>query len=365
LLSVERLNSIRIDEKNRLAVVGPGAVTADIMKEAEKSGLFYPPDPASYEESTIAGNVAENAGGLRCKKYGVTKDYVLSIRGVMPDSSIIVCDHRSPFGLPDLFTGSEGTLIIFTQIALRLIDIPRPGTTIQATFDRAVDAAVVVAEVTESGIVPCALEFMDRDAIECSNEYDPGHRIDGGAAMLLFETDGRRSEAEANAIIAICKKHNPGFLRLADTPEKRDLLWKTRRNLSDAVKNTAKSKISEDVCVPPSRLPELVAFVEQLARENTIRVNCYGHAGDGNLHVNFLGRTGSDEEEREINDGVACLFRKTLELGGTLSGEHGIGITKKDYLPREFDSHTLSFMTRLKTAIDPDSIFNPGKIFPG
>jgi len=363
LLSIERLNSIHIDEDSRLAVVGPGAITADIMKAAEKVGLFYPPDPASCEESTIAGNVAENAGGLRCKKYGVTKDYVVSVRGVLPDGEIIVCDQRAPFGLPHLFTGSEGTLIIFTEITLRLTDIPRPGRTIQATFDRAVDAASVVAEVTGSGIVPCALEFMDRDAIECANDYDPDHRIDAGAAMLLFETDGPAADTEAEAIVAFCKRHDPGLLRVADAPERRDLLWKTRRNLSHAVKQSAASKISEDVCVPPSRLPELVAFVEQLASEYTVRVNCYGHAGDGNLHVNFLGAAGSHEEELQINDGVARLFEKTLELGGTLSGEHGIGITKKDFLPREFGSSTLSFMSRLKSTIDPDSVFNPGKIF--
>lgn len=364
LLSIERLNSIRIDDKNRLAIVGPGAITADIMNAAEKVGLFYPPDPASYEESTIAGNVAENAGGLRCKKYGVTKDYIVSVRGVLPDGEIIECDHRSPFGLPDLFIGSEGTLIIFTEITLRLIDIPCKGKTIQATFDRAVDAAAVVAEVTGSGIVPCALEFMDQDAIECSNEYDPDHRIDAGATMLLFESDGTNADTEAEAIISICKEHNPGLLRTAESTEQRDLLWKTRRNLSNAVKKSASSKISEDVCVPPSRLPELVAFVEQLAREYDVRVNCYGHAGDGNLHVNFLGRTGSEDEEREISDGVSRLFDKTLKLDGTLSGEHGIGITKKDFLSHEFDPPTITFMAHLKSAIDPASVFNPGKIFP-
>lgn len=363
LLSIEKMDRIQIIADEKVAVVGPGAITGDIMKAAEKIGLFYPPDPASFEESTIGGNVAENAGGLRCKKYGVTKDYVVAVRGIFADGETATFDHSAPFGLLDVIIGSEGTLFIITEITLRLIDLPAPGKTIQATFANAVDAASVVAEVTGSGIVPCALEFMDRDAIECSNQFDPVHRIDAGAAMLLFETDGAKADTEAAAINDVCKKHNPGLLRTADDPDKRDLLWKTRRNLSNAVKSSAKSKTSEDVCVPPSRLPELVAFVGQLSEECSLRVNCYGHAGDGNLHVNFLGMTGSDSELHETDEGISRLFDKTLELDGTLSGEHGIGITKKHFLPREFDTSTLDFMARLKKAFDPDGFLNPGKIF--
>jgi glycolate oxidase subunit GlcD len=363
LVSIERLDSLKIDAHKKTATVGPGVITADVMKAAEARGLFYPPDPASYEESTIGGNLAENAGGLRCKKYGVTKDYVLSVRGIDSTGEIIEIGLLSPFGLTDVLIGSEGTLFVFTEITLRLIDLPRPGKTIQATFAKAVDAASVVAEVTAAGIVPCIMEFMDGDAIECSNIYDPEHRIDGGAAMLLFETDGANAVAEAESIMAICRKHSPLLLsETADTQE-REILWKTRRNLSHAVKQAAEAKISEDVCVPPSRLPELVALVEELGRKLSVRVNCYGHAGDGNLHVNFLGMTGSEQEEKEIEEGIEALFHKTLELGGTLSGEHGIGITKKDYLHQEFDESTLRFMKRLEKRLNPDSLLNPGKIF--
>lgn len=363
LLSIEHLRAIRIDADRRLAVTGPGAITGDIMKAAEAVGLFYPPDPASFEESTISGNLAENAGGLRCKKYGVTKDYVIGFRGVLPSADIITVNQYSPFGLLDQFVGSEGTLLIFTEISLRLIDLPQPGKTVQATFDKAVDAASVVAEVTASGIVPCIMEFMDRDAIDCANQYDPDHSIQGGAAMLLFETDGPAAAAEAEKIMVICRKHSPRMLRLAADTGQRELLWKTRRNLSHAVKQAVRTKMAEDVCVPPSRLPELVAFVEQLANDYSIRVNCYGHAGDGNLHVNFLGISDSDREKREIADGVVRLFEKTLRLNGTLSGEHGIGITKKDYLSLEFSPATLQFMKRLRTCVDPSGIYNPGKIF--
>ncbi len=363
VLSIEKMDSIRIDPRKKSAVVEPGAITGDILKEAKKHGLFYPPDPASYLESTIAGNLAENAGGLRCKKYGVTKDYVIGFRGIDAFGRIIELDQTSPFGLTDLMTGSEGTLIIFTEITLRLIDQVEIGRTIQAVFSRTTDAAAVVSEITVAGIIPCIMEFMDRDAIACSNEYDPDHRIPEGAAMLLFETDGPIAEREAAAIINICKKFSPSLLADTRDSEERENLWISRRNLSKAVKESARNKISEDICVPPSKLPELVAFVEELSNRFTIRVNSYGHAGDGNLHVNFLGHTGSADEEREISSGVESIFDKTLELGGTLSGEHGVGITKKDYLAREFDFGTLEAMKRLKTSLDPDEILNPGKIF--
>ncbi|MEE9441676.1 MAG: FAD-linked oxidase C-terminal domain-containing protein [candidate division Zixibacteria bacterium] len=363
LLSIEKMNSIKIDTDKQTAIVGPGAITGNIMKAAESKNLFYPPDPASFEESTIAGNLAENAGGLRCKKYGVTKDYAISIRGINSRGNILEIGHASPFGLLDLIVGSEGTLIVFTQITLRLIKKPVPGDTILATFNNAVNAASVVSQITASGIVPCIMEFMDKGAIECSNQYDPANAIDPAAALLLFETDGPNAKSEAEEIIKICRKLSPVILRRAKDEAERQTLWATRRNLSHAVKHVYKTKISEDVCVPPSRLSELVAFTNELAAEFEIDINSYGHAGDGNLHVNFLGVTGSERENIEIQDGVARLFKKTLELGGTLSGEHGIGIAKKKFIKDEFDPNTLNFMKRTKTVLDPFKILNPGKIF--
>ncbi|MDD4051157.1 MAG: FAD-binding oxidoreductase [candidate division Zixibacteria bacterium] len=363
LLSTERMKNIVIDRDHRIATAGPGAITGDIMAAAERQGLFYPPDPASYLESTIGGNVAENAGGLRCKKYGVTKDYVVAVRGITADGDIVTLDNNCPFGLMDVIIGSEGTLFIVTSVTLRLIPLPSPGRTIQAVFPRAVDAAAVVAEVTAAGIVPMVMEFMDRDAIACSNQYDPGHRIEEGEAMLLFETDGRGADSDADRIKDICGTYTPSVLREASGADERETLWQTRRNLSKAVKETAHSKTAEDVCVPPSRLPELVAYVEQLRRRLRVRVNCYGHAGDGNLHVNFLGMTGSAGEAEDTQRGVAMLFEKTLALGGTLTGEHGIGITKKDFLAREFDPPTITFMRRLKAVFDQADILNPGKMF--
>lgn len=363
VISLERMRDIAIDVERRTVTAGPGAITGDIMAAAERHGLFYPPDPASYAESTIGGNIAENAGGLRCKKYGVTKDYVLAIRGITADGRIVTLDQDTPFGLMDLMIGSEGMLLAVTSVTLRLIPLPAPGRTIQAVFSRAVDAADVVAEVTAAGIIPAIMEFMDRDAIVCSNQYDRKQRIEEGAAMLLFETDGPEAAADADRIKHICRKHAPQSLREAVDAIEREALWQTRRNLSKAVKETATSKTAEDVCVPPSRLPELVAYVEELRSRLRVRVNCYGHAGDGNLHVNFLGMTGTGAEREDTVRGVEMLFDKTLALGGTLTGEHGIGITKKDFLAREFDPPTIACMKGLKKAMDPENVFNPGKMF--
>lgn len=375
LVSIERMNQIEIDVKSKSATVGPGAITGDILKAAETANLFYPPDPASYLDSTIAGNLAENAGGLRCKKYGVTKDYVISCRGIDANGNLQTLDSHSPFGLLDLMIGSEGTLFIFTEIKLRLIDLPLTGKTIIALFDSSLSAASVVSEIIAAGIVPSIMEFMDGDAIRCSNQYNPDNAIEEGQALLLFETDssgtdssgldGPRASAEADQIIEICNKYRPSLLRLAKDETERDKLWSTRRDLSKAVKQSGGGKLSEDVCVLTSRLPELVAFVEQLSKTSGLRINCFGHAGDGNLHVNFLGHAGKKADNDElIEKAVTQLFAKTLELGGTLTGEHGIGITKKDFIAKEFDKETLAFMKSLKNCLDPTDFLNPGKIFP-
>ncbi|MCK5125478.1 MAG: FAD-binding protein [candidate division Zixibacteria bacterium] len=363
IVSIERMDNIDIDSTTLTATVGPGAITGDVMRMAEAAGLFYPPDPASYLESTIGGNIAENAGGLRCKKYGVTKDYTVAVRGVDADGNIIASDYQSPFGLMDLFIGSEGTLFIFTEITVRLIEQPKPGKTILALFDAPVQAASVVADITAEGIVPCILEFMDGDAISCSNEYNPENRIETCAAMLLIETDGNNAESEAARIETICRKYSPVMLQVTEDVATRKKLWDTRRNLSKAVKQSVAVKTAEDVCVPPSRLPELVEYVQELGQILALRVNCYGHAGDGNLHVNFLGMKGTAREKEETTKGIELLFKKTLALGGTLTGEHGIGITKQKFLSDEFDVQTLSFMRRLKNVLDNKDIINPGKIF--
>jgi glycolate oxidase len=366
ILSLERLKKLEVNPETKVAVCGPGVITAELMQAAEKCGLFYPPDPASYDESTLGGNVAECAGGLHCKKYGVTKDYVIGLRAVTAGGEILetgIYAESELFDLSWILIGSEGILAAVTEIAVRLIDRPDFGPTILAVFNSPEDAARAVAEITRRGIVPSVMEYMDGDAIECSNKYEKTIDIEYAEAILLFETAGIRCQAEAENITKICRENRSIFLRREENNASAERLWKIRRNLSKAVKESARFKIAEDVCVPPSRLPELVHFVKELNAELPVRVNSYGHAGDGNLHVNFL-----LNDDKYFRDGSVALwterlFKKTLSLDGTLTGEHGIGLTKKDYLHLEFDEPTLSSMRAMKSLFDPVDTFNPGKMF--
>jgi len=368
VLSLERMRKLEIDSKNRMARCGPGIITIELMKEAEKFGLFYPPDPASYDESVLGGNIAENAGGLHCKKYGVTKDYVIGLRAITVEGEIIKTGYYSRndiFNLTSVLIGSEGLLAAITEIAVRLINLPVIGPTILASYSKPDEAASVVSEIIRLGIVPSVMEYMDGDAINCSNRYEKSIDIEKAEAILLLETTGENCRGEAKMIENICRQYNPVSLMFESDPVLAENLWKIRRNLSKAVKASVKYKIAEDVCVPPSKLPELVEFVSQLNNEYPIRINSYGHAGDGNLHVNFLTDNKEDLKNGLIKKGIVRLFRKTIELGGTLSGEHGIGLTKKDYLELEFNDDTIERMKDIKAVFDPNNLLNPGKMFPG
>lgn len=366
VLSLEHLKKLELDPKQKRAFCGPGIITIDLMKAAEKHNLFYPPDPASYDESTLGGNVAECAGGLHCKKYGVTKDYIIGLRAVTIDGKIIetgVYSDGDIFDLSGIIIGSEGLLAAVTEIAVRLIELPAFGPTILAAFGVPEDAARTVAEITRCGIVPSVMEYMDGDSVACSNDYEKSIEIDNAAAILLFETSGDKCLSEAEQIEDICRRFRVIFLTRENNRGKAEKLWKIRRNLSKAVKEAARHKISEDVCVPPSKLPELVHFVAQLNEKSPIRINSYGHAGDGNLHVNFLAQSDDNHELALIDEGIKLLFDKTLRLGGTLTGEHGIGLTKRDFLHLEFDEPTLDHMKKIRNAFDPDHLLNPGKLF--
>jgi len=366
LLSLENLKKLEIDPENRLAYCGPGVITYDLMKEAEKYNLFYPPDPASYEESNLGGNVAECAGGLHCKKYGVTKDYIIGLKAVTINGEILktgIYSEGDLFDLSSVLIGSEGLLAAITEIAVRLIDKPQIGPTILAAFENPGDAAKSVAEITRQGIIPSVMEYMDADSISCSNEYEKVIDIEEALAVLLFETTGRKSAMEADAIEKICHAYKAIRLNREDDREDSDKLWQIRRNISKAVKESAKQKISEDICVPPSKLPVLVSFVAELNNRYPIRINSYGHAGDGNLHVNFLTQSENKKEISVIHEGIIRLFKKAIELGGTLTGEHGIGLTKKKYLHLEFTPPTIQSMKKIKQAFDPKYLLNPGKMF--
>jgi glycolate oxidase len=367
LLSTERLIDLKIYPELKLALCGPGVITKDLVDAAAPLGLTYPPDPASYEECTLGGNIAENAGGLRCKRFGVTKDYVLGLEAVLPDGAIlrtgVINDNRG-FSLGDLIVGSEGTLAIVTRIALRLTESPGRGATILVAFDQPDDCARTVSAINQAGIIPTVMEFLDGDAAACSNEYEQSEDFDRVAALLLLETDDRQAEKQAEQLRTICRENRCSYLRSESDPERAESLWRVRRNLSNAVKALAELRISEDVAVPNSRFPDLVSFVSDMNRHSRLRINSYGHAGDGNLHVNFMASVDDPDTRLEVERWVGVLMEKTIELGGTLTGEHGIGLAKRAYLPLEFSPAELSLMKTVKAIFDSRGLFNPEKLFP-
>jgi len=364
VLSTERMKTLRIDPEKRIARVGPGVITKELLDEAAKLGLTYPPDPASFDESTLGGNVAENAGGLRCKRFGVTKDYVLGMRAISIDGEILhtgIYNSNRGFALGDILTGSEGTLAIITEIALRLIEAPETGVTMLAAFDSPENAARTVADITGAGQITTVLEYLDGDAAACSNEYEKQDGLHKVAALLLIELP---HNPKATKLVEDCCRINQcSYIRIETDPTRAEQLWKVRRNLSKATQEIASVRVSEDVAVPISRFPELVRFVDEMNRSSSLRINSYGHAGDGNLHVNFLSMTGDEADYRMMDTEIERLLRKAVSLGGTLSGEHGIGLAKRKYIGFEFDNATLDAMKKLKSCFDPNGLLNPGKIF--
>jgi len=366
VLSTEKIDHIQIDKTNKMAIVGPGVVTKILQEEAAKFDLIYPPDPASYAESTIGGNVAEGAGGLRCKRHGVTKDYVLGITGVTAAGEIIKCgcyNNDSGFDLVDIFNASEGTLVVMTEIALRLIDTVPPGETFLVAFATTNDAAQTVSDITGAGIIPNVMEFLDGDAAECSNKYEKTEGLDKVAAILLIESAQEGGTHQVKLIRSFCEKNRCSHIRHESDPKLAERLWKIRRNLSKAVKQMSKLRISEDVAVPISKFPDLVEYVSYMNNTSKFRINSFGHAGDGNLHVNFMSDEDTPTARELIEHEIERLLTKTVELGGTLTGEHGIGLAKRRYLGLEFDPPTIAYMHKLKVVFDPQNLLNPGKIF--
>lgn len=362
LISVEKLNRIDIDKEGKIAVVQTGAITKELMDEAKKVGLTYLPDPASYDESTLGGNASENAGGLRCVKFGVTRDYVLGLKIILPDGSLLNTGYFNKdeaFNLTDLFVGSEGTLGVIYELALKLSPIPDTVQTILAAFEKVKDAAQTVSDIRIAGIIPTVLEFLDSDAVACSNEYEKNDGLDKAGAILLIEAN----KEETIKIEEIAHQNRSQYVRIENEPDKVEQLWKVRRNISNAIKAGGKIRISEDIAVPISKFPIIVEFVAKLNKNSSLRINSFGHAGDGNLHVNFLSPNGTVEEITEIEVLVLGLMEETLSLGGTLTGEHGIGLAKKHLLHNEYDQPTLDAMKSFKTIFDPDSILNSDKIF--
>jgi glycolate oxidase len=360
-----------LDKEKKYAVVEPGLVTQEFADYVDKFGLFYPPDPASLKFSTLGGNVAECSGGLKGRKYGVTKNYVLGLETVLSDGQIIRTgvlngQNENFYDLEGLLVGSEGTLGLVTKIALRLLDKVKYEQTVLATFNKMEDAAEVVATITASGIIPSVLEFIDGDTLSCVLEYIKVDNIEKSEAVLLIEVDGNDKDEvqqEFEKVLKICKEKRAKSLQYAETKDEKEQLWKIRRSISASLLRIAPTKVNEDICVPASKLPAMVKHIQELSRKHQVRINTFGHAGDGNLHVTFMCDSRNEEQMKRVEKAVDELFDMTLKLGGTLSGEHGIGVTKAKYLEHELGKSGVELTRKVKSAFDPDQIINPGKIF--
>lgn len=375
-LSLERLNRIEhIDERNLQVVTQPGVITEVLQREVAGKGLFYPVDPSSRGSCFIGGNIAENAGGARAVKYGVTKDYVLNLEVVLPDGEVIwtganTLKNATGYNLTQLMVGSEGTLGIVTRIVLKLIPSVAHNILMLVPFFRMEQAAEAVSAIFRAGIVPSALEFMERDAIDWTMKFTevPDLNLKAGVeAHLLIEVDGNYPDIlmlEAEKILNVVEEYSIDEVLFADTEEQKNALWKLRRNVAEAVKQNTVYK-EEDTVVPRFELPALLKGIKAAGEKYGFKSICYGHAGDGNLHVNIVKLGMTDENWRtQVPKGIKEIFELTRSLNGTISGEHGIGWVQKEYMPIVFGGRELELMYRIKRLFDPHNIMNPGKIFP-
>lgn len=373
-LSMENFNSIiDIDENNLQATVEPGVINQIFRDEVESKGLFYPPDPASKGSSFLGGNLAENSGGPKALKYGVTKDYVLNLEVVLPTGEIIwtganVLKNSTGYDLTSLMVGSEGTLGVITKIVFKLIPLPTKDISMLVPFKSAKKACEAVSAVFIKGITPSALEFIERDAIDWTLKYtDVNMDIDDDIqAHLLIEVDGNDMEklfSDCEKISEVMYDYECGDILLADSQEQKDRLWKMRRLVGEAVKSNSIYK-EEDTVVPRAELPTLLVGVKEIGKKYGFKSVCYGHAGDGNLHINIIKGDMSDYDwDNELFKGIREIFKLTKELGGTISGEHGIGLVQKPYLDIVFSEKEIAVQKGIKTLFDPNNILNPGKIF--
>ncbi|MDF2038233.1 FAD-linked oxidase C-terminal domain-containing protein [Cytobacillus oceanisediminis] len=360
-----------IDLEDTVAIVSPGVITADIDREAQRHGLMYPPDPSSSHVSTIGGNLAENAGGPRGLKYGVTKDYVLGLEIVTPEGDIIRTGGRTVknvtgYDLTKLIVGSEGTLGIITEATLQLIPRPQATQTMMVIFDDIIDAGKAISAVLTSGILPSKMEIMDQASIRAVEEFQPiGLPIDVDA-IILIELDGHpiaiRDESEQ--VKQVCLELGAREAIIARDEESAESLWKARKLVSPAIVRKKPTKISEDATIPRSKIPEMFRRLQEIKAKYEIDLVVFGHAGDGNLHPNIITDKQDKEEMKRVEKAVAEIFSAAIELGGTLSGEHGIGTMKAPFMEMELGEAGLDMMKRMKTAWDPNNIMNPGKIFP-
>jgi len=375
-LSTERLNTIlQIDEQNLQVITEPAVITQVLREAVAEKNLFYPPDPSSQGSCWIGGNVAENAGGARAVKYGVTKDYVLNLEVVLPNGEIIwtganTLKNSTGYNLTQLMVGSEGTLGIITKIVMKLLPKNTNNVLMLVPFYKAEEACEAVSAIFRAGIVPSALEFMERDAIDWVLQFVDGLNVqvsDEIQAHLLIEVDGNYPDIlfqEAEKIMNVVEQFKIDEVLFADTEDQKNALWKMRRSVAEAVKANSIYK-EEDTVVPRYELPKLLKGIKTIGNKYGFKSVCYGHAGDGNLHVNIIKGDMTDENwKTEVTKGIREIFELTVSLNGTLSGEHGIGFVQKNYMDIAFNFTQLQLMKGIKAIFDPNGILNPGKIFP-
>ncbi|HXG88202.1 MAG TPA: FAD-linked oxidase C-terminal domain-containing protein [Vicinamibacterales bacterium] len=372
VLSMERLDRIiEIDEDNLLAVVQPHVITGELQDAVEARGLFYPPDPASLAQSSLGGNVAESAGGPRAVKYGTTRRYVLALEAVLASGEVIRTGSKAVknvvgYDLTQLLVGSEGTLAIITEITLRLVPKPAVQATMQATFADVPAAVRAVSLVLAARVVPATLEIIDRESLHAvERRLNRAVAPSGTGAMLIIEVDGVPGgvDEEATRVVDACRRAGAALVQRARDEQERDAIWEARREMSLALRALAPRKINHDVVVPRGRVPQLYDLVATIRRKHDLLMPCFGHAGDGNIHVNLMVDPDNADHMRRAQAAEQELFEGVVALEGSITGEHGIGFSKARYLGLELSAEVIALMQRIKVAFDPNGILNPGKMW--
>ena len=369
LVSFEKMDKIlEIDEENSVARVQPGVITFNLQKEVEKRGLFYPPDPASYKFCTLGGNVAENAGGPRCVKYGVTREYVMELNTVIHTGEVVhtgrpTLKDVAGYDITRLLIGSEGTLGLFTEITLKLIPKPKSAKTVKAIFSDIAAVGKTVKDIFKAGISPSALEFMDKLAINAVEDFGHFGLPRDAEVLLLIEVDGhpKAVDEEIVEVARICEL-NGAKVEIAKTPQDAAKLWEARRALSPAVAKLGRTKINEDIVFPRSYLPEALPKLREIGKKYNLKMVNFGHIGDGNVHANFMINGLDPDEVSRAEKAVEEVFNLALSYGGSITGEHGVGITKAEFMRKQFKPQEMDIMRNIKKVFDPKDLINPGKM---
>jgi len=369
LCTVRMDRILEVDRANLTMRVEPGVTTLQVAEAAAAVGLFYPPDPGSMKISTIGGNVAENSGGLRGLKYGITRNYVMGLEVILANGEVLTTGNKcvkdvAGYSLKDLFIGSEGTLGVITQVLLKLIPKPAAKKTLVATFDAMDAAAQTVSDLIAAQIIPCTLEFLDRTTIRCVEDYAKIGLPTDCEALLLMETDGHPAqvEEEARVMEEMARRNGCREIRIARDEAEANRLASARRSAFSALARVAPTTILEDATVPRSELAHMVRFVEQIARKYRLRIGTFGHMGDGNLHPTFLTDERNHEEMERVHAAFQDIFTEAIRIGGTITGEHGVGVAKRDFLPKFAGDAQMRVMRELRRVLDPAGILNPGKV---